>query len=73
MPTQAEAVPPEQLSSSHSRPIWFASSSFLPRPIMNTPTPEANFSRLSRRQLSCSATSLYLTMGPAMSWGNMDT
>ena len=50
-----------------------ASSTFLASPTENRWTPETNFSMLSVRPFSWSATVRYWTMGPAMSWGKRVT
>lgn len=54
-------------------PIWFASNTFFPSPTQNLPIPLYPSSAFRVRCSSSCATSLYFTMGPAISWGNMAT
>ena len=77
MPSQAPRVvssaPGVARYTSHSWPMLLASSTFLARPTIKTCTPEANLSVEWVRKAIWSASSLYLMMGPAMSWGKRVT
>ena len=52
-------------------PIEFANKTFLPNPIMNLCTPDENWVKFSFLFLSWLSISLYFTIGPAISWGNI--
>ena len=77
MPSQAPNVvscsPGVARYTSHRGPRALASSTFLQAPMVKRWTPEANFSTVCSRCSSWSSRSLYLMMGPAMSWGNRVT
>ena len=61
------------LYTSHKEPMLLASSTFFARPTQKISTPEANFSALWVRSVSCRSRSRYCRMGPAMSCGNSVT
>ena len=58
---------------SHSLPMLLASRTFFARPTTKICTPEANCSGEWVRWSIWSPRSLYLMMGPAMSWGKSVT
>ena len=60
-------------TSVHSAPMLLAISTFRPSPRMKMSIPSWTPSRVMTRLFSSLFTSVYRTMGPAISWGNSTT